>query len=74
MASVAQNPKRAKIRLQFAEKLFYERALAEWRDSIVTDGSSKDFAFVLRKALCNLKLFPLGVNGFTELRKIRGFV
>uniref|UniRef100_A0A914HLG3 Crossover junction endonuclease MUS81 n=1 Tax=Globodera rostochiensis TaxID=31243 RepID=A0A914HLG3_GLORO len=69
---MAGKPKRAKIRLEFAEKLFYERALTEWREKVVKDTGSKNHSFVLRNALCNLKLFPLDVNGFTDLRKIRG--
>ncbi|KAL3083277.1 hypothetical protein niasHS_011079 [Heterodera schachtii] len=52
--------------------MFYERALTEWRDKILKDSGNKNHAFVLRKALCNLKLFPLDVNGFSDLRKIRG--
>lgn len=60
--------KRAKIRLQFPEKVFYEKLLAEWKENI----ADKNHAYVIKKALTNLKLFPLNVHGYTELRKIRG--
>ncbi|KAF7639063.1 ERCC4 domain-containing protein [Meloidogyne graminicola] len=60
--------RRVKVRLQFPEKLFYERILEEWRKNI----SDKNHAYVIRKALNNLKLFPLDVHGHGELKKIRG--
>jgi hypothetical protein len=60
--------KRAKVRLQFPEKIFYEKTLIEWKENI----TDKNHGFVIKKALNNLKLFPLNVQGFTELRKIRG--
>lgn len=68
----ASKSKRMKVKLQFAEKLFYEKALSDWRDNVITLEGNKNHAFVLKKALYNLKLFPLDINGFTELRKIRG--
>jgi hypothetical protein len=61
--------KRVKVRLQFPEKIFYERVLTEWKDNI-TD--SKNYSYVIRKALNNIKLFPLNVHGYSELRKIHG--
>ncbi|KAL7076858.1 hypothetical protein ACQ4LE_003611 [Meloidogyne hapla] len=62
------NKRRVKVQLQFPEKLFYERVLNEWRENI----SDRNHAYVIRKALNNLKLFPLDVHGHGELRKIRG--
>uniref|UniRef100_A0A914LVL6 Crossover junction endonuclease MUS81 n=1 Tax=Meloidogyne incognita TaxID=6306 RepID=A0A914LVL6_MELIC len=62
------NKRRVKISLQFPEKLFYEKVLNEWRENI----SDRNHAYVVRKALNNLKLFPLDVRGHGELRKIRG--
>jgi hypothetical protein len=64
------NKRRVKVRLQFPEKLFYERVLDEWCGNI----SDRNYAYVIRKALKNLKLFPLDVHGHGELKKIRGFI
>jgi hypothetical protein len=70
MAQKSQtNQKRAKIRLNFPEKMFYERILAEWKDNI----SDSNHASVIRRALTNLQKFPLNIQGISELRKIKGF-
>lgn len=59
---------RAKVRLEFPEKLFYEKLLLDWKESI----ADRNHGYVIRKALDNIKRFPLAINGYNELRKIKG--
>jgi hypothetical protein len=42
--------------------------LIDWKENI----SNSNHAYVIKKALENLKRFPLNVNGYAELKKIRG--
>lgn len=60
--------KRAKVHLEFSEKLFYEKVLIDWKENI----QDKNQVFIIRKALDNLRLFPIDVNGYDDLRKIKG--
>lgn len=61
--------KRAKVQLEFSEKLFYEKILVDWKENI----QDKNQASVIRKALDNLRLFPIDIKGYDDLRKIKGF-
>ena len=53
---------------EFAEKLFYEKVLCDWRDSI----DDRNRRYIIDKALKGLKSYPANVKGFTDLRKIAG--
>lgn len=68
MDSAQKKKKRAKVRLEFPEKLFYEKVLIDWKESI----TNRNHGYVIKKALSNLKKFPLDVSGYNELKKIRG--
>uniref|UniRef100_A0A915CYC6 Crossover junction endonuclease MUS81 n=1 Tax=Ditylenchus dipsaci TaxID=166011 RepID=A0A915CYC6_9BILA len=68
ITSSGKKKRRAKIRLEFAEKLFYEKVLQDWKESC----ADRNQSFIIKKALDNLKLFPINVNGYSELRKIKG--
>ncbi|KAH7727802.1 ERCC4 domain containing protein [Aphelenchoides avenae] len=60
--------KRAKIQLQFPEKLFYEKVLADWNDNVF----DKSKGHTIKSALQNLTRFPIEVHGYTDLRNIKG--
>jgi len=59
---------RVKVRLEFPEKLFHEKVLLEWKKSI----NDANHVAVIKRAYDNLRLYPLNVGGYHELRKIRG--
>lgn len=60
--------KRAKIRVEHCQKLFYEKLLRAWREKI----DDKNQKFVIYKAYTHLRNYPLEVRTITDLRQIYG--
>ncbi|KAL6730984.1 hypothetical protein Aduo_001898 [Ancylostoma duodenale] len=60
--------KRAKVRVEHPQKLFYEKLLRAWRENI----DDKNQKFVIYKAYTHLKNYPLEVRTITDLRQIYG--
>ncbi|KAI6241423.1 Crossover junction endonuclease MUS81 [Aphelenchoides fujianensis] len=61
-------PKRVKIKPVFPTNLFFEKVLAEWKAQAMDTKGKKIF----KKALDNLKVYPLPLENYTHLRTIRG--
>ncbi|CAD5206741.1 unnamed protein product [Bursaphelenchus okinawaensis] len=61
-------PKAVKVNLIYPENHFYEKVLIDWKDN----ASDKNGAFVVKKALENLKKYPLKINGYADLKMIKG--
>jgi hypothetical protein len=60
--------RRVKIKPVYPTNLFYEKVLSDWKaNSSDTRGSS-----IIKKALNGLKVYPLALNDYTDLRKIKG--
>ncbi|KAI1731608.1 ERCC4 domain-containing protein [Ditylenchus destructor] len=68
--NIIEEPKkaRAKIKLEFPEKLFYELVLADWKKSCSDSFQQR----TIQTALVNTRRFPININGYSELRKIKG--
>jgi hypothetical protein len=60
--------RRVKIKPIYATNLFYEKVLTDWK----SNSSDTKGAYTIKKALDNLKIYPLVLDGYTDLRKIRG--
>lgn len=61
---------RTKVKLEFSEKMFYEKVLTDWKENI----QDKNQAYVIRKALENIRIYPFNVVDYDALRKIKGFL
>lgn len=61
---------RVKIKPVYPTNLFYEKVLTDWK----ANSSDTRGAYVIKKALDNLKVYPLVLDGFTDLRKIKGII
>ncbi|KAI6182830.1 Crossover junction endonuclease MUS81 [Aphelenchoides bicaudatus] len=60
--------RRVKIKPSYPTNLFYEKVLTDWKsNSTDTRGSH-----TIRKALDSLKIYPLVLNGYSDLRKLKG--
>uniref|UniRef100_A0A914CBM3 Crossover junction endonuclease MUS81 n=1 Tax=Acrobeloides nanus TaxID=290746 RepID=A0A914CBM3_9BILA len=66
--TISTHTRQVKVKQEFPKKLFYEKILIDWKDSI----ADKNHASVIRKALENLRKYPLEINGYTELKNIYG--
>uniref|UniRef100_A0A0R3RUS6 Crossover junction endonuclease MUS81 n=1 Tax=Elaeophora elaphi TaxID=1147741 RepID=A0A0R3RUS6_9BILA len=59
---------RVKIRRIFPRNKFYVGLLLDWKENV----EDRNFRSVLRRALINLKAYPLDIATFTDLKNIRG--
>jgi hypothetical protein len=60
--------KRIKIATFYPTNLFYEKVLIDWK----ANSSDKRGSYIIKKALDNLKSYPVELGGYTDLRKIKG--
>jgi hypothetical protein len=60
--------RRVKIKPVYPSNLFYEKVLTDWK----ANSTNKKGSFTIKKALDNLKVYPLVLNGYTDLRRIKG--
>ncbi|KAI6203332.1 hypothetical protein M3Y94_00543800 [Aphelenchoides besseyi] len=60
--------RRITIRPVFPTNLFFEKVLTEWK----ANTTDRKGGFVIKKALTNLKSYPLSLDNYTHLRSIKG--
>ncbi|CAD5209828.1 unnamed protein product [Bursaphelenchus xylophilus] len=61
-------PKAVKVNLIYPENYFYEKVLNDWKNN----ASDANGRFVVSKALENLRKYPLRINGYSDLKTIKG--
>ena len=62
--------RRIKIEATYPTNLFYEKVLTDWK----SQSTDKKGSFTIKKALANLKAYPLPIAGYTDLRNIKGII